>query len=201
MKKVTVFSTNVGQGISFETEATTFRELQEDFHNNDVSFSKNSMKAILGTTRTTLESDLALLPETDFNVFLMPKKTKSGQDLSRTECYEKIKDLIEKFGENAKDYFYKYTNMATSRLNELISEFPYAEDVAKPVTEPVQQEGVNQELIEKIGKLEKRISLLEEAMEEVYPEVFGENFETEEKEEDDINPELRDLMEDLDLCC
>ncbi len=62
---------------TIETTAQTWGELQKELADNNISYS--GMKAIIGETRTTMESNKALLPlEGTFNLYLLPLRTKSG---------------------------------------------------------------------------------------------------------------------------
>lgn len=76
MRKVTVYSTVGKKATIIETTATDWTSLKRELSNKSISYS--SMKAVVGETRNTLESDKAILPDGDFSLFLMPVKTKSG---------------------------------------------------------------------------------------------------------------------------
>lgn len=114
MKKVTVYTSNLGNGKTIETSATTFGALQTDL--NSAGVSVENMRAVIGETKVTLEHPDAALPEGDFKIFLLPIKTKSG-NVTRKELYKIIKDLKEN---NGADYVAinigNYTTMSTENL-------------------------------------------------------------------------------------
>lgn len=92
MKQVTVYSTSLGtESKIFSTNARTFGELINDLSSNGIEYNSGNMKAILGT-RVTLESREAQLPEGNFQLFLLPKKTKSGR-ITIYDNYENLSDL------------------------------------------------------------------------------------------------------------
>ena len=75
-KNVTVYNTLGNNQTSVQTMATTWGELQHDLSLRGVSFS--GMTAVVGETQVTLESSQAQLPDSNFRLFLMPQKVKSG---------------------------------------------------------------------------------------------------------------------------
>jgi hypothetical protein len=123
-KTVTVFSTLGKQAQEFQSKATTWTELQKEMGEFRISYS--GMKAVIGETRLTLESPNALLPSTNFTLFLMPVKTKSGTDLSRAELFVAIKDIVSA-NAAAKSYFIvdgkNMTQLSTPKLNELYNSY------------------------------------------------------------------------------
>lgn len=89
MRNVTVFTTVGKQGGEvFSTEAVTWGQLKKEINTKNISLS--NMKAVIGETQVTLESEEAQLLDGDFTLFLMPVKTKSG-GLSRKELFDEIK--------------------------------------------------------------------------------------------------------------
>lgn len=75
-RKVTIYNTIGNNKTVIETSAGVWGGLQEDLSRAGIHFS--GMKAIVGETQGTLESNQAVLPEADFTLFLMPQKVKSG---------------------------------------------------------------------------------------------------------------------------
>lgn len=129
-KKVTVFSTLGKNAQEFQTSATTWGELQKNLKEMSISFS--GMKAVIGENKHTLESENALLPfneledktkvYTDFTLYLMPVKTKSGYD--RKEMFSLIKEFVGKdaakkalFTVNGKNM----TQLSTPVLEQLVT--------------------------------------------------------------------------------
>lgn len=131
---VTVYSTSGKNNVKIETSATTFGELKPFLR--EQGFSLDGMKAVVGETKVTLEADAAILPETDFKLFLMPFKTKSGVDiqgLDRLGVYSEIQRLITRDGDSAKEHFNQhgnYTRTKTSDLKTLLEEY-------EPTTTPI----------------------------------------------------------------
>jgi argininosuccinate lyase len=75
-RQVLVYNT-IGQNeVVITTSAATWEQLQRDLHSQGVPF--RDMKAVIGETQVTLESRGAQLPTTDFSLFLVPEKVKSG---------------------------------------------------------------------------------------------------------------------------
>lgn len=76
MRQVTVYST-VGQNRkTLSTNVATWGELQNELVAESINFS--GMKVVIGETQLTLESPQAILPDSDFTLFMMPQKVKSG---------------------------------------------------------------------------------------------------------------------------
>lgn len=147
---ITVNSSNGQPSQEVETVARTWGELQRDLTEKGISF--NGMKAIIGETRNELSSNQALLPDGTWNLFLLPKKTKSGaqkqqdksSDMSRKEINEKIKEFITD-NPDAKKHFSKdgksYTQLSSDILIDMISS--YKPSTAKPVTKDEFKKKVN----------------------------------------------------------
>lgn len=76
MKQVTVYSTAVSSSRTIETSAATWGELQSLLGEQGISYS--GMKAVVGESQVTLESNAAILPDSNFTLFLLPQKVKSG---------------------------------------------------------------------------------------------------------------------------
>lgn len=67
-------------GFSITTDATTFGALLNDLSNNGINYNATTMKAIAGTEENQIELiSSSTLPESDFVLFIMPKRTKSGK--------------------------------------------------------------------------------------------------------------------------
>jgi len=77
MRTVTVTSTQATPSrISFDSNASTWGALKSEISAQGMS--PEGMKAVLRTTKATLEMDDAVLPEGDVTIFLTPGKVKSG---------------------------------------------------------------------------------------------------------------------------
>lgn len=142
MKKVTVYSSNLGNGKTIETSATTFGALQTDL-NSDGIYTDN-MRAVIGETKVTLEHPDAALPEGDFKIFLLPIKTKSG-NVTRKELYEIIKDLKEKRGgDYVAIYIGNYTTMSTENLLDIMTKKGLLNKVGQEEEKEVEVEQVKE---------------------------------------------------------
>lgn len=95
-KKVSVYS-GTGSVKQIEFNGTKWSELRSVLSNNGISYNSGAMKAIVGETENTLESDDAVVPTTDFTLFLLPQKVKSGYD---EDSYEESYDEEEEEGED-----------------------------------------------------------------------------------------------------
>lgn len=78
MRKVTVYNTIGGNLTSVETSAINWGDLQDDLTRRGITH--NNMSAVVGETQVSLESPAGILPAGDFQLFLVPKKVKSGID-------------------------------------------------------------------------------------------------------------------------
>lgn len=85
--KVSVYSGS-GSVKEIQFEGTKWSELQTVLRNNAISYNEGSMKAVVGETENTLESNDAVVPTTDFTLFLLPQKVKSGSEDSYDESYD-----------------------------------------------------------------------------------------------------------------
>lgn len=146
---VTVYATLGRNAQEFKTLATTWAEVQVDMRKHNISFS--GMKVVIGETRLTLESERAVLPQTDFTLFLMPIKTKSGLNgIGRKELFETIKafvgkDLTKKalFNVDGKNM----TQLSTPVLAELVAKhiqgFSATAVAKKETPEPIKNKVAN----------------------------------------------------------
>lgn len=73
---ITVFSTETNEKKEITTTASTWGALKTELSAQGLSTS--NMKGMVKETKTTLESDGAILPTTPFTLFITPTKVKSG---------------------------------------------------------------------------------------------------------------------------
>lgn len=76
MRNIIVFSTETNEKKEISTSATTWGALKQEL--SAAGFSVNNMKGMVKETKTTLESDGAVLPSETFTLFITPSKVKSG---------------------------------------------------------------------------------------------------------------------------
>jgi hypothetical protein len=89
-------------------------------------FDLRNMKCVESQRRGTLEHPKAIVPDGDFNLFLMPYKSKSGGSMSRADVNAKIKSFMLKDETRAKAHFNEgnnYTRKTTDDLVELIESY------------------------------------------------------------------------------
>jgi len=96
MRKIKIYST-VGVSGTIETDVRTLAELKPLLRQREINY--DGMRLLVGDTRNELSIDEAQLPETDFKLYLMPEKTKSGgnkEDILN-EISETFSDLADAF--------------------------------------------------------------------------------------------------------
>jgi hypothetical protein len=110
-KKVTLYNT-VGQNKKvIDSEASCWKELKAELSDLNISF--NNMRVIVGGSNVTLESPNAILPETDFLLFLFPVKVKSGNNFEEYDENEAAEinnsgaaHNFDYANDNIEDYFF-----------------------------------------------------------------------------------------------
>ena len=81
--------TTVGISGTIETDVTTLGDLKPLLAAQDISYS--GMKLLIGQTKNELSEDVAILPEGDFKLYLVPSKTKSGASFyTKDDIYSKL---------------------------------------------------------------------------------------------------------------
>jgi len=127
MIKVTIFSTKGLDKKVIETSATTWGQLKEEVSE---FYDMDNLQATENVNRTDLVHDTAVLPTSDFRLFLRPIKTKSGSvKYTYQEARAIISDNKELQEEIKKYYGMNYTNLNTHILNEAITRYGNAEVV------------------------------------------------------------------------
>lgn len=164
-KTITVYNGTTSKIIS--SSSITWGELKSELSSHGVNTS--NMRAFIGQNQTELSVNSALLPDsTEFDLFLTPKKNKSGADRSRSECYEIAKKARAEFYE-AMNYFTSYSSMSTEELNDAVdSWFDYLDSLEEQeeVTSEDAQEFIDisqiiQDLEASKDKIDEAISVLE----------------------------------------
>lgn len=123
-REVIIYNTT-GKGYqNIMTAALSWKELKKSLDEARITYA--NMKAVIGETQLTVESDDAQLPAEAFTLFLMPVKVKSGSGLDRKTLFTNIKELIasnpgmkEKFIVDGKNM----TQLSTDKLNELWNKY------------------------------------------------------------------------------
>lgn len=132
-QRVITIVTTRGQKIKLGFEGSEWAALKSKLEAGGTDINGNrydrydlsNIKCVESVNRTTLEHPKAIVPDGNFNLFLMPYKSKSGS-FNRIDCYSKIKKFISKEGDKAVAHFNagkNYTNKSTEELNNLIESF------------------------------------------------------------------------------
>jgi len=120
---ITTVSTR-GEKTEISFSGSTWSELKKIL--DQKGFDTDHMKCVESTNRHSFEHKDAVVPRENFFLFMMPVKSKSG-GLSRGEIYERIKTLIEKDGERARDFFtvngQNYTRVSSADLEALLEKY------------------------------------------------------------------------------
>lgn len=89
MRKVTIYSTKTKVQQTLETDVTLWGELKALI---DPEMGVSSSRCMVRENRTTLESNQAILPDTDITIFVYPEKVKSGTDRREDDVYASFSD-------------------------------------------------------------------------------------------------------------
>lgn len=76
MRIVTVLNPQTQQPVEIHTDAETWGELKGILMDKNIN--PSGMKGIVRETRNSLETDAALLPDSDFTLFLSASKMSAG---------------------------------------------------------------------------------------------------------------------------
>lgn len=126
MREITIYATRGGNTQKISTDVTTWGELQPLVRN--AGFDLSSLMAAENVNKTDLVNDLAVLPSSDFRLFLRPKQTKSGSD--RKILFEAIKEFTKQNPDKKGCFVVEGRNMtqlATSVLEDLYNSIIAAE--------------------------------------------------------------------------
>jgi hypothetical protein len=90
-RKIIVASATGNRAKTFETSVGTWGELKATDGFSELY--NSGLEAIVSTTKATLNRDEAVLPDGDFNIFLVAKKNKAGITISEA-LYSFIDDEV-----------------------------------------------------------------------------------------------------------
>lgn len=133
-KRVITIITTRGEKVKVNYEGNEWGDLKKILErggrdadgNNFSGYDLGNMKCVESVKRNTLEHINAIIPDGNFNLFLMPYKSKSGS-MSRVEINAAIKELIAKDGDGAKSFFSKdgknYTQLSSTVLEDLLEKY------------------------------------------------------------------------------
>lgn len=118
-RTITIITTR-GEKTKIENfTGTKWKELQKKVEGE--GFDLSSMKAVEGVNKHTLEHEDAVLPQGNFNLFLMPYKSKAGS--KRTDLYDQIAKFKKKDPEKAGEHFGNHTQKSTEDLANLVNKY------------------------------------------------------------------------------
>jgi hypothetical protein len=122
-RKIRVVSTAGAKNKVINFSGSKWKELKEALYNEGYK-DLDSMKCVESINRHTLEHPEADVPQGDFNLFLMPQKSKSGGlPSTRGDLYNTIKTLKEKDPEGVSAHFGNYTQKSTNELASLVDSY------------------------------------------------------------------------------
>lgn len=110
-RRITVVSTQTNDVKTIQSNITTFKELKNEFP----TISWEDKNVTVRENRINLELDDAELPQTDFTVFVMPGKVKSGSNID-TLPYNELRRKASAIG-------IKYNHQTKEELKRLIKEY------------------------------------------------------------------------------
>lgn len=162
-KTITIYNGTTSKVIS--SNSITWGELKSELSTHGITTS--NMRAFIGQNQTELSVNSALLPDSvEFDLFLTPKKNKSGAGRTRSECYEIAKEARAEHDE-AMEYFASYSSMTTEELNDAVdSWFEYLEEqeeqeASEESPEVIDIAQIIEDLESSKSKIDEAISVLE----------------------------------------
>ena len=186
MKNLLIFTT-VGQAnnTTIQIEAATWGELKQELTNRNIQ--TDSMKAVVGETRVTLESPHAQLPEGDFTLYLMPVKNKSGSRFADMAFQDLRKEMKAIFAVDAtaKEFFTDGSKNWTQLSKVTI--ISKLEDYNEPTIKEVIEEVVEEVIEEKKEVIERTIEIVESVKE---------HKEVDEKVEEEVKEEVAEAIKE-----
>ena len=108
-RRITVFSNTSGKNTILESEAKVWKELKKEI--NDAGIDTSNVEAVVRNKRVTLSLDEAELPTTEFTLFLVAKKIKSGG------LFEKKQDAITDLSDDDLRKVLTHFNMDTKGIS------------------------------------------------------------------------------------
>lgn len=118
-REITIYATRGGKTEKILTDVTTWGALRPLVRK--AGYDVDGLLAAESFTKHDLVNDLALLPVENFRLFLRPKQTKSGAEMSYKELRASISEFIQRDGDKAKNHFNSGKNYTTKGTEELRS--------------------------------------------------------------------------------
>ena len=117
MRKIKLYS-SLGVSGTIETNVRTLRELKPLLRDREID--ATGLAFLVGETKNELTVDEAVLPEGDFKLYLLPKKTKSGNAYQFERLAGLFQDIADIFQDLA-DSGVSDTLVAKTKIEERLS--------------------------------------------------------------------------------
>lgn len=189
-RTIKVFSSKSGNIKSYETDVTTWGALRELIQND---YDLANIKAAESVGKTSLEHIDAVLPETDFTLFLRPAETKSGLDFN-SASFKEMRDFI-KADNEAKKFLNSlkegknFTQLSTNDLRAGLLAYTNANSPQSSDKEEPKKEK-NKTPFQKLLKIKEKLSEVRDILEEEDQDLFEDQLE------DDFN-EVEEYLENI----
>lgn len=128
-----------GKNFTMESTANNRGELEAEMSKLNMGVAFKDKKVIIGETKNSLDVPGALLPSSNFTLFIMPAKTKAGG-----EARNKVKELMKKYPVEAKAHFSaekSYTVTKDAELEELLKTWKEPKEVTAPKVKEKEKRG------------------------------------------------------------
>jgi hypothetical protein len=112
-RTVTLKLTSQKDLVTHESSARTFGELKKELP----SIKWSGMRVVERTNKTTLQMPDAVLPATDFVLFLVPEKVKSGAASKKSKGLKKLKNIDEASYNDCRSHISFLNNMKDAKLS------------------------------------------------------------------------------------
>lgn len=184
---ITVVNSSINKKKTIQSNATSWEALKEELEAQDLS--RGDVKAVIKENSCSLDLPTAEIPEGEITLFIVPKKSKAGDDYEnlgfqelRTECSKR--DSIEGVGGN----YGKAVEMREKLRND---------DLLNNKDKESTSSSINVTSLESIiSRLEKVVDRIEVFSKKVDNFIEDEDFE-EESEEDEISEEDEDFFNQI----
>lgn len=172
-RKVTLKVTTQKNLIVREVEARTFGELKNEL--SDINF--DGMRVVERSTKNTIEMDEAILPATDFLLFVVPEKVKSGKPTTKfdveTASYNELRSHISMLNrvKNAEIPMNGKVEDLRDNLRQYLKGYETPEDLKPAVEEATPIEIIQackQEIVKSIDILLETVANISTSVQEEY---------------------------------
>lgn len=117
MRKIKLYS-SLGVSGTIETNVTTLGQLKPLLRDREID--SEGLAFLVGETKNELTMDDSILPEGDFKLYLLPKKTKSGNSNKFARLASLFEDISDIFSELASQKNESY-EVTEAKISERLS--------------------------------------------------------------------------------